>query len=219
MKIFFEGTTHLAHYSIVGASARGLHVVMRSEEADLIAIAHDTPTDANGNRNLDIIDSLIETYRGNKPVLLMSQVPPGFCRAKAMPNLFYYPETLRIKDSYQRAVTPEYIIIGHLDDEEIPMEIIDYTSSFSCRLLIMTYEEAEFSKIAVNMALASQVDYANRMADACTKIGANWDKIREAVSLDKRIGTNAYLTPGRWQDSIHLLRDYVTLKEIEDANN
>jgi hypothetical protein len=35
------------------------------------------------------------------------------------------------------------------------------------------------------------------------------------VGYDKRIGT--YTTPGRWQDSIHLLRDYVTLKEIEDA--
>lgn len=217
MTIFFEGTTHLAHYSIVGASARGVHVVMRSEEADLIAIAHDTPTDANGNRNLDIISSLIETYRGEKPVLLMSQVPPGFCRAKAMRNLFYYPETLRIKDSYQRAVTPEYIIIGHLDDGEIPMEIIDYTSSFSCPLLTMSYEEAEFSKIAVNFALASQVEYANRMADACTAIGADWSKVRQAIQFDKRIGKEAYLTPGRWQDSIHLLRDYVTLKEIENA--
>lgn len=224
MKVYFEGASHLTHWSKVGASARGLQVCWHSYEADLICIAHDTPTDENGNRNLGMIQELIKMYRGERPVLLMSQVPPGFCRKQNMPNLYHYPETLRISDSYHRAVNPEYIIIGcmttyepDIGDGGIQHErVMEYVNAFNCPFMSMSYEEAEFSKIAVNMMLAAQVDYANRMADAGTKIGANWDKIAGAIKHDKRIGS-AYLIPGRWQDSLHLLRDYLTLKEIEDA--
>jgi UDP-glucose 6-dehydrogenase len=81
----------------------------------------------------------------------------------------------------------------------------------------MSWEEAEFSKIAVNMFLASQVDTTNRLAKVAWEVGADWDEIRKCLELDKRIGREAYLAPGRWQDSKHLLRDAVTLKEIEDA--
>ena len=46
------------------------------------------------------------------------------------------------------------------------------------------------------------------------KVGAKWERVAEALRCDSRIGPHAYLTPGRWQDSRHLLRDHVTLEEL-----
>ena len=81
----------------------------------------------------------------------------------------------------------------------------------------MTWEEAEFSKIAVNMALAAQVDYANRMSKYAEHYGADWKVVCRSLRLDKRIGPEAYLTPGRWQDSKHLLRDFYTLEALSTS--
>ena len=219
MKVYIEGDSHLTHYTKIGAAYRGLHVTNEWSDADLILIAQDTPTDSEGIRYLSSIEMMTRYYcEIGKPVILMSQVPPGFCRKQNMPNLYHYPETLRIKDSYERACNPEYIVCGKHDKFQVPEPpVYDFGHSFGCRFFEVDYETAEMCKIAVNTVLASQVDTANRLSSTCEKVGANWDHIARIISHDKRIGEHAYLTPGRWQDSLHLLRDYVTLKEIEDA--
>ena len=216
MKIYVAGDSHLTHYTKIGAAFRGLHITNAVQEADLILIAEDMPTDEQGNRVTGHIENFVHQYRKqDKPIILMSQVAPGFCRRQGYANLYHYPETLRIKDSYERACHPDYIILG--SDGSLCDEVVDYASAFKCPQYHMFYEDAEFAKIAVNTALASQVDYANLMSAACKKLGADWNTVSEAIKNDKRIGQHAYLTPGRWQDSLHLLRDSVTLKEIEDA--
>lgn len=218
MKLFVAGSGHLAHYTIVGAASRKLHVTERETDADLFLLARDTPTDEKGNRELSHIERDVANYRAyGKPMLLMSQVPPGFCRRQECDMLYYYPETLRIKDAFPRACAPEYIMVGFRSGI-IPGPISQYVVAFGCPWSYVPYETAEFAKIAVNMALAAQVDYANRMHAACEKIGADWGAITHMLFLDKRIGPHAYLQPGRWQDSLHLLRDYVTLREIEQGD-
>lgn len=218
MKICVLGESHLAHYTRVGAAYRKLHVTNDPAEADLMIVAQDVVTDQRGTRYFSAIVDMLEAVKSmDKPILLMSQVPPGFCRAQNCDRLYHYPETLRIKDSYERACNPEYIIIGCYDRVSgiQHAEVMEYAGAFSCPVRVMRYESAEMAKIAVNTHLAMQVEYANRMADACTAVGANWDQIAAAIKHDKRIGPHAYLTPGRWQDSLHLLRDSVTLKQIE----
>lgn len=220
MKIFISGNSHLTHYTKIGAAFRGLNVTNEPEEADLFLIAEDTPTDENGVRSLNHIQSIVDAFCSyEKPVILMSQVPPGFCRKQNKENLYHYPETLRIKDSYERACNPEYIMVGmHSEDDSPPEQIDEYFVSFKCELWKGTYEEAELCKIAVNTYLSVQVEYANRMENACKKLGVTWANVASVIKSDKRIGKEAYLTPGRWQDSLHLLRDSVTLKEIEDES-
>ena len=218
MKIYVAGNSHLTHYTKIGAAFRGLDVTNDDREADLILIAQDMPTLETGERMPQGVAKYLYDYaKDARPILLMSQVEPGFCRKMKMPNLYHYPETLRIKDSYHRACNPEYIVIGSASGQHFPDKIRQYTDAIGCKVILRTYEEAEFTKIAVNMMLAAQVDYANRMEAVCEKMGVNWERVASVVSLDKRIGPHAYLTPGRWQDSLHLLRDARTVKEIEDA--
>ena len=153
--------------------------------------------------------------RFNKQMVLTSQVPPGFTRSLGMNNIYHQAETLRIKDAESRAYSPDYIAVG--GPQGVSRHYADYLMAFHCPILRMTWEEAEFSKIAVNMFLAAQVDTTNRLASAAEKVGADWLQVRRALKYDKRIGQEAYLTPGRWRDSRHLLRDHVTLVDIENT--
>ena len=212
--ICFLGTSHAAVHLREAAIQRHLHVGNNLDIADVIFISEDTPTDSTGKRDLTPILKLIDSVRDKEAQLVLtSQVPPGFTRSLGLPEIIHQAETLRIKDAVERAYQPEYIAVGGY--AEISASYAEYLSAFNCPILRMTWEEAEFSKIAVNMALAAQVDYTNRLSAAAEKVGANWDKVAEVLRHDSRIGPNAYLTPGRWQDSLHLLRDSVTLTEIE----
>jgi UDPglucose 6-dehydrogenase len=191
-----------------------MHLTNEPDAAAVVFISEDTPTDTQGNRSLvRITDMVKNAARSGAQLILTSQVPPGFTRALNVRNILHQAETLRILDAEERALHPEYIAVG--GPYAFHPEYADYLFAFQCPILRMTWEEAEFSKIAVNMALASQVDYTNRLAVAAAKVGAKWENVTKALALDSRIGPHAYLKPGRWQDSKHLLRDAVTLAEIE----
>src|SRR5207247_10162306 len=60
-----------------------------------------------------------------------------------------------------------------------------------CPVHIVTYEDAEFAKIAVNMMLAAQVDATNRLAAAARVAGAAWWHVAEVLKADQRIGPHA----------------------------
>jgi UDPglucose 6-dehydrogenase len=216
--ICFVGTSHAPRTLAAAAVVNGFAITPDPREASLVFISEDTPTNKDGERDVSGIRALVhKTVAETKaPIVLTSQVPPGFTRSLGLP-IFCMAETLRIKDAMARALKPEQFIIGVPDAKQyaLPLELVDYCFAHNAaRVLVMSYEEAEFSKIAINMFLAAQVDTTNKLAAAASKVGASWEPIADALRADKRIGPHAYLTPGRWQDSSHLLRDWRTLEEI-----
>ena len=217
-RLAFVGTSHAAFHLRKAAEEKGFQIVPVGE-ADVVFISEDTPIAADGTRDEAPIRRLVHAAAFTSgTIVVTSQVTPGFTRNLRM-DCYCQTETLRMKDAEERARKPEMMIVG-CEDIEVPLPeaYVEYLWAFGCPILRTTLEEAEFSKIAFNMALAMQVDYANRMKAACDKIGADWDVVKQVVHGDKRIGPHAYLDPGRWQDSLHLLRDAVTLKAIEDAH-
>lgn len=212
--ICFLGTSHAARHLRWAAKEKKVPLTDHPLKADVIFVSEDTPTDEFGNRDLKPIMELIDVAKAaEKQIVLTSQVPPGFTRSLGLTNIFHQAETLRIKDSEYRALNPEYIAVG--GEAKISESYADYLAAFECPILRMTWEEAEMSKIAVNMFLAAQVDITNRLSAAAERFGANWESVARALKHDKRIGHWAYLTPGRWEDSKHLLRDAITLKQME----
>jgi UDP-glucose 6-dehydrogenase len=210
------GTSFAAKHLKAAAKWRGLKVTDSIKKATLIFVSEDTPTDKKGRRNLKPIRALIEKARSyTVPIILTSQVPPGFTRSLGSTRIWHQAETLRIKDAEQRAIYPEQIIVG--GPWPVPEEYLEYLQAFHCLLSFGTWEDAEFSKIAINMTLASQVENANRLSKAANKCGASWLTVMSALGRDGRIGQKSYITPGRWQNSKHLLRDHVTLREIENG--
>ena len=216
--ICFLGDSHAPTTLAAAARSHGLKVTDEPALAALIFVSQDAPTDEFGERDLAGIDALVrDSGRFKAPVVLTSQVPPGYTRKWQRANLYCMAETLRMKDALQRARHPEQFIVGVPDPHEyvLPVEFMHYMYAHGdVRVLVMSYEEAEFAKIAINMMLAAQVDATNRLSAAAVKVGAKWERVAQALQCDSRIGPHAYLTPGRWQDSRHLLRDHVTLEAI-----
>ena len=221
MNLSIVGDSHAARTFVYAAAQKGC-VLCSTAIAPLVLIAQDTPVlnDTGARDTAPIKELIIQTYAMMKEgatLLVSSQVPPGFTRSLGIP-VYHMAETLRIKDAEERALNPEQIVIGCADPQApLPIALLDYLVIFNCPVFQLTYEEAEFSKIAINMTLASQVDNTNRLSRAAAKIGANWANIVPVLRHDKRIGKHSYLTPGDWRQSQHLLRDHVTLTEIENG--
>ena len=219
--IYFAGTSFAANHLRGAAREKGLLLTKELKKAGLVFISEDTPIGSDGRRNLARIETLIhETVKHAKKsatLVLTSQVPPGFTR-KLNLSIYHQAETLRVKDAAERALTPEQIIVGCKKPfAPLPKAYLKYLIAFNCPVFQVTWEDAEFSKIAINMTLASQVDNTNRLASAAKKCGADWESIVTILQHDKRIGPHSYLTPGDWRDSRHLMRDWHTLEEIENG--
>jgi UDPglucose 6-dehydrogenase len=215
MKLCFLGDTHAAQHLAAAAREKGFRTGPDPKSATLIFVSMDTPTDESGRRDLDPIRKLVAVARRVKvPVVLTSAVPPGFTRSLGF-NLWHQAETLRIKDAADRARKPEVLIVGCQNPADaLPDPYQKYLDAFRCPVLKMSWEEAEFAKMAINCFLAAQVEVTNELAGKAAKVGAKWDRIAEVLRHDARIGPQAYLDPGDWKQSTHLLRDMRTLAEI-----
>lgn len=223
-KLAFVGTSHAAQHLSAAAWEKGFELVSQ-DRADVIFISEDTLIARDGTRDQEPIRKLAEavaaTINWNRTTMVVtSQIEPGFMASLRMPLAYHQVELLRMRDAGERARHPEMLVIGAEpgSNRSASNEYEEYLRSFNCRVICMDWQEAEFTKIAINMALAAQVNYANRMKAACDKIGANWTAVADAVHLDSRIGPHAYLETGRWQDSLHLLRDWRTLERIMDED-
>ncbi len=217
--IHFMGTSYAAKTLKEAARRRGVKLTENIEEAELIIVAEDTPTDQFGVRNTDLIRKLIDSCPYGVPIVVTSQVEPGFMRANPR-ALYHQAETLRIEDGIQRAMYPEMFIVGCVHKlSPILNEYLEYLEVFDCPIIKMSYEDAEFCKIAINAMLISQIATTNMLSDLASKAGADWGKVSQALRHDSRIGKYAYLTPGSWRNSLHLLRDYVSLKSLVEPES
>lgn len=218
IKIYIEGDS-FAPQVFRKTWNRFFYISLDAEDADLVFVSQDTSIEENGKREQESIKSLVyEVYsRISAPLILTSQVEPGFTRSLGIP-IYCMAETLRIKDADKRALKPDYFALGCPDPHKsLPVPIQQFVMPFDVEVIRCSYEEAEFSKIAVNMTLASQVENTNRLSQAAKTLGCDWSRISYILGKDKRIGSESYLKPGRWQDSQHLLRDSYTLLNIENG--
>lgn len=216
-KLCFVGTSHAARHLAEAARDKGFPLVS-AMQADLIFCSEDTPTDRDGVRDLEAIRSMVYSVAGlGKQIVLTSAVPPGFTRSLGIPDIIHQPELLRIKDAAERANNPEQIIMGfgtYPNGVDRDSAYWAYCRAWECPKVGMTWEDAEFAKMAINAHLIAQVEFTNAMSQLAKEAGANWDHVASVLKNDKRIGPHAYLTPGKWEASSHLMRDYVTLDQI-----
>ena len=190
---------------------------------DLVYVAPDVSTDDTGRSDLERIDALIrhvdEVLGPETVMVILSQVPPGFTRARMRPgrHLYYQVETLIFGRAMERARFPERFIVGCADPaQQLPPVLAHFLGSYCCPILPMRYESAELAKISINMCLVASVSTANTLAELCEKIGADWSEIVPALKLDKRIGQHAYLAPGLGIAGGNLERDLATVCNFAD---
>jgi UDPglucose 6-dehydrogenase len=191
------------------------------EECDIVYIAQDVQRRPDGGSDLcgiaRLVKDVLEKTTADVPVVILSQVSPGFTRrlARHRPNLFYQVETLIFGDALRRATEPEQFILGTDHPNEIlPPPLRTFLDGFGVPIITTSFETAELAKISINAVLSSQITMVNLLAKCCENLGANWSDIRRVLQNDYRIGRHAYLNPGLGISGPNLNRDLRTLSEI-----
>jgi UDPglucose 6-dehydrogenase len=199
----------------------------------LVFLSLDVATLADNTSDLTplwaLINAIVPALAPGVVLVVMSQVPTGFCRdlvhriEELRPGfsylLYYCVETLIIGNAVQRALRPERFIMGCEDPSAALPEILrEGLGSYGCPIIPMRYESAELAKMAINLYLASSVTYANVLAELCAEVNANWSEIVPALKLDQRIGPYAYLRPGLGIGGGNLERDLKTLRGLCDRH-
>ena len=86
---------------------------------------------------------------------------------------------------------PDRVVIG--TDEPRVAEIMKELYSPFVRtgnpIVIMSVESAEVTKYAANAMLATRISFMNEIANLCSIVGANVDKVRKGIGSDVRIGS------------------------------
>jgi len=193
------------------------------EKCDLLIYAKDTNLATEKYLALSLISSEInlfsETIKNDAPLIVMSQVPPGFTRQFENLNrqIYYQVETLIFGDGLNRALSPERIIFGKKDERaDLPKIVRKFAEIFNCTFLEMSYESAELTKMAINIVLSANITAANSLAELSNLSGGNWTHIENALRLDKRIGESAYVSPGLGLGGTNLNRDIDFAKLIAE---
>lgn len=194
------------------------------QKADVVYVAPDVPTDDRGESDLSGIHALLDlvepALRADAVLVVLSQVNPGFTRARGRERgpLYYQVETLIFGRAVERALYPERYIIGCQDpNEPLPESYQRFLAAHDCPILPMRYESAELAKISINMCLVASVSVANTMAEICENIGADWSEIVPSLRLDRRIGQYSYIVPGLGISGGNLERDLASVIRMADA--
>jgi UDPglucose 6-dehydrogenase len=202
--------------------------IKQLSKCQIVYISQDVPTDESGNSDLREVEKLIQLASQMAPIttriIILCQVPPGFTRKmkKYHSNISYQVETLIFGEAFSRALRPERIIIG-LDNPNVPLEsnLNEILTTFSCPIISVDFETAEFTKLSINAYLAASVATTNSLSGLATFIGADWSSIKKSLMLDKRIGKYAYLSPGLGISGGNIERDLRTLDNlalVQDKN-
>ena len=184
------------------------------EDTDLVVVAVDTTLDEIGENDesevREILSKLYDAVGAEIPVVLASQVRPGFCRSIKLPfkSLTYLMETLVFGRGLERAQHPERLVVGcEVPSKALPGPVQMYLDAFKCPIHVMNYESAELSKLSANFLLAASICAANAIAELAENVGADWAAMEAGLREDARIGKNAYITPGPGIGGSNIARD------------
>jgi len=196
------------------------------KQCDIIYISEDIKTNKKNVSDYQKINNLInkvKKYISKKSILvILSQITPGFTRKIKWPKeqLFYQVETLIFGQAIKRSLKPERIIVGKSnEDTKINFKYKNFLNKFKCPIISMNYESAELAKIAINLFLISTIVTSNKVSEISSYVGADYNKIKSALKLDKRIGKFAYLNPGLGIAGGNLERDLINIIKITKKFN
>ncbi len=193
-------------------------------DCDVVIIAVDTALQETGENDDSEVSELLRivaaSVSASTPIVLASQVRPGFTRAhrEIHSELYYFMETLVFGRGIERAQFPERYIIGSAQPEvPLPSGLRDYLALAGCPVHVMSYESAELTKLSANVVLAASITAANSLAELAERVGADWREIEPALREDRRIGQQSYISPGLGIGGANLARDLLGIQVMAEA--
>ncbi len=178
-------------------------------------MAIDTPVDDQDRAD---VRPLLEIARqaSCENFIISSQIPLGFCQSLEKEFKFkvsYLPENLRLGKGIETFKMADRTVIGSTDPKTSE-EIEKFLSGFTTAFLKCNLPTAEMVKHANNVFLAMSISFANELARLGEKFGVDGNIVGQALKMDKRIGTGAYVSPGLGFAGGTLPRDLRTLQKL-----
>jgi UDPglucose 6-dehydrogenase len=176
----------------------------------VVFLAVPTPQDQDGSCDLQFvvkaakqIGSLIDDY---KVIVNKSTVPVGTAnrvkkaiqealderKSDIIFDVVSNPEFLKEGDAINDFMKPDRIVLGveNARVEAIMKELYSPFNLNTDRILVMDVLSSEMTKYAANAMLATRISFMNELSGLCELVGADINKIRRGIGLDKRIGTD-----------------------------
>jgi UDPglucose 6-dehydrogenase len=175
---------------------------LRDFEPGLVFIAVDTPSAAAGGYDHRQIDQVLTQLLALEPSLervelaLVCTTLPGYCDSVAdlvKPHgysLSYNPGFIAQGSIIRDQQSPDQVLIGEADS--MAGDRLECVHRRMCinqpSIHRMSRLSAEIAKLATNCALTMKIAFANAIGDLATRVGAEPEKILDAVGSDARIG-------------------------------
>lgn len=184
--------------------AKGLNTPYTEiSEYDAVFVCVPSPQSADGTADTSILENVLANLKSvNFKGVIISKVtaPPAVYQRlqESYPNLVHAPEFLTAANAEIDYQNGKFSIIGgsvtaYRNEAE---RIIRMTQSSLNTVLHCSIQEAALTKYSINSFLATKVVFMNELALLANELDCNWDVIRQAVSLDKRIGASHMQVPG-----------------------
>ena len=177
-------------------------------QPDFVFLCVGTPPRADGSADLKYVESavvsLAKNLRQAAIIITKSTVPVGTGRhlqelfrkhTRKSVSIVSNPEYLREGKALYDFMNPDKIVIGS-DDAAAARKVKRLYAVFKKPVFISTLETSELAKYAQNAFLATEISFANTLAEIAEKCNADIRTIVATIKLDKRVGPNAYLGAG-----------------------
>jgi UDPglucose 6-dehydrogenase len=171
-------------------------------ECDVVFVAVPTPMSKDGSCHYHIVESVVNDLKKNnvKNIVIRSTVPVGTSEKL---GVHFMPEFLTEKNwKHDFFSCPTWIIgIDHNHDSFVSLitniieSCVESSSIQSNKILITSTKEAELIKYTRNCFLATKVSFFNEIYSFCETSHIDYEKVRQGVSIDPRIGPSHTKVP------------------------
>jgi UDPglucose 6-dehydrogenase len=129
------------------------------------------------------------------------------------------PEFLREGLAVKDFMEPERVVVGVTNDraEKVMRELYATFVDDKRPLIVTDPPTAELAKYAANTFLVTKISFMNEIAQLCERMGADVDKLRQAIGSDSRIG-HKFLYPGIGAGGSCFPKDVRALEHMASEN-
>lgn len=183
---------------------KGLNTPYRDiADYDAAFVCVPSPQSADGTADTSILENVLATLKqvDFKGVIIskVTAPPTVYQRLQEIyPNLVHAPEFLTAANAEMDYRNGRFSIIGgsvtaYRNEAE---RVIRMSQESLNTVLHCSIQEAALTKYSINSFLATKVVFMNELALLANELDCDWNVIKEAVSLDRRIGTSHMQVPG-----------------------
>ncbi len=171
--------------------------------SDTLFVLVATPSLPKGKYDHTQVDNLVEELikRGPqenvKDLIIGCTTMPGYCdeiQEKLAPynyKISYNPEFIAQGTIIKDQQYPDMVLIGSPDEKSASSltHIYDNMTVNIPKIFIMSPLSAEICKISLNCFITTKIAFTNMIGDLATKVGAEPQRILDAIAADTRVGS------------------------------